>query len=376
MLSFYLIFGLIYVFFLVSLASSWRKNASKKPQHSFSPSVSILIPFRNERINLPSIFALLSTLNYPELEIIFIDDHSDDGSWEWLEQETSFFRHISVIKSQGQGKKSALEIGVQFASGELIFCTDADCSFSDNWIEEMIAPLSDPAIQLVAGAVISEENDLFFSRFQQLDWASILLITNYFFTHKKPLMCSGANLAYRKSAFLQVNGYQGNLEYTSGDDEFLLKKIVNEFGSESCKYIYSNSALVLTKSEKSWSSLFNQRVRWSSKWRAHDSISHILTAILSFVMQLGFLCSFGLLFFGTKGILLFVVFWGVKIGAEYHGLGKVLNSFNKRLPLTDFILTSFIHPLYVLRVGLGALGGKFTWKERVNHRSVNLESEK
>jgi hypothetical protein len=103
---------------------------------------------------------------------------------------------------------------------------------------------------------------------------------------------------------------------------------------------------------------------------------HLLTTLLSLGVQVVFLNSFGLLFGGIKGVLLFLLYWGSKIGAEYHVFGKVLISFNKRLPLRDFIMTFFIHPLYVMKVGLGGFSGKFTWKVRVNQRSVNLEPEK
>jgi len=64
-------------------------------------------------------------------------------------------------------------------------------------------------------------------------------------------MSSAANLAYRKAAFLTVKGYQGNFEYSSGDGDFLLKKIVNEFGAESCRYMHHHTALVYTKAEES-----------------------------------------------------------------------------------------------------------------------------
>jgi len=376
MLSIYLIFGLIYVFFLIFLASFWQGSTPAKHQRAFLPSVSILIPFRNEIENLPVIFAQLSSFNYPRLEIIFIDDQSEDTSVEWLEFKSVNFDHISIVKSEGLGKKRAIQKGVQCAVGEVILCTDSDCSLSATWLEEMIFPFSNPSIQLVAGPVMAAGEAGFCCRFQQIDWASILLLTNFCFIRKKPLMCSAANLAYRKAAFLTVKGYQGNLEYSSGDDEFLLKKIVNEFGAESCTYIHHATALVYTKAEESWKSLYGQRVRWSSKWRAHGSGVHLLTALLSLGVQVIFLSSYGLLFVGIKGVLLFLFFWGLKISAEYHVLGKVLISFNKRLPLRDFILTSFIHPLYVIKVGLGGFSGKFTWKGRVNQRSVNLEPEK
>ena len=131
---------------------------------------------------------------------------------------------FKLIRSAGSGKKAALQSGVHAAKTDLILTSDADCRWKSSWPQQMKAPFSNSSVQLVAGPVLTEKSDGFLAGFQLLDWASILLLTGFSFAQKKPLMCSGANLAFRKSAFLRVFGYAGNEHWLSGDDEFLLKK--------------------------------------------------------------------------------------------------------------------------------------------------------
>ena len=353
----------------------WPTVQDEPLNQLFIPAVTLIIPFRNEAENIPNLSINLKRLKYPNLEIILIDDHSEDDSFELLKKPFGENQNVQVLKSKYTGKKRALEAGVRKAKGEIILCSDADCEFSELWIERMVLPFQNPKVQLVAGTVLIEEDGGFLAAFQTLDWASILLITNYSFVQQNPLMCSAANLAYRKVAFEKVTGYKGNLEFASGDDEFLLKKIHAEYGKGACYYLTSAESTVRTKPESSWEYLINQRVRWASKWKAHFSISHALSAAAAFLTQLIWIGSLYLIFLSEKGLLAFGLVWLIKIASEKLSLGKVLNALGHPPSSISVFKISLVHPFYVLRVGIAALSGKFTWKGRENWRSVNLESE-
>ncbi len=370
MLSFYLIWTLIYFLLLSELAKFWPRRTSETNLIQIFPKVSILIPCRNESGNINRLKEEFNKSHYPDLELILVDDQSEDETYQLIKDVSTLDRRIIPLRSPGEGKKSALEYGISQANGEIILCTDADCSFPENWVEGMISPFENIETQLVAGPVMVIAHERFLGIFQQADWSSILLLTSFFFSKKRPLMCSAANLAYRKSAFLEVQGYEGNRDFASGDDEFLLKKIVKTFGAGSCVYLAFAENLVKTKSETSWKGLINQRVRWAGKWKAHRSFSHTVSAVISFLVQLIWLGSFGLLTLGFPGILMFGLILICKILIEKRSLGKILRSIGIKHKKTDFILTSFLHPIYVLAVGLGAILGNFTWKGRRTGRSV------
>lgn len=372
MLSFYLIWSACYFILLWFLSSTWRADDDYALSAKKEFKISLLIPFRNEIRNLPILISELDKLLPALHEVILVDDHSEDGSGKFLENSALDSAKIRILKNTGVGKKEAMSLGVSFASGEIICCSDADCSFNANWIESITGPFQSETVQLVAGPVISARADSFFFSFQQIEWGSILLVTNYFFSRFKPLMCSAANMAYRKSAFQAVNGYEGNLDQPSGDDEFLLKKVVSEFSEGSCVYVKKEAALVYTASQKNWATFVQQRIRWASKWRAHHSFTHSFSAILSFLVQLVWLGSFLLFFQGVIGLIGFVIVWTLKILIEYNALDLALKTYFIRQKLHNFIGTSFLYPLFVIIVGFAALRGKFSWKGRSNVRSVIL----
>lgn len=188
-------------------------------------------------------------------------------------------------------------------------------------------------------------------------------------------MCSAANMAYRKSAFEAVNGYEGNLDQPSGDDEFLLKKIAGKFPEGSCVYVKQPEAMVFTESQKNWTALVQQRIRWASKWSAHQSFTHSFAAIFSLLIQLVWLTSFLLLFQGLFGMIGFLLVWIGKIFAEGNALAQPLKTYLIRQKLLNFIGTSFIHPIFVVVVGFAALSGKYSWKGRSKGRSVILANK-
>jgi len=356
MLSFYLIGAFVYCILLVFLRSKWLSAASKEQSFERSKlSVTLLIPIRNESQNLDSLLSHLEKIDGEFEEVIFIDDQSEDDSFEKLQELIAKRKPFKLIRSAGSGKKAALQSGVHAAKTDLILTSDADCRWKSSWPQQMKAPFSNSSVQLVAGPVLTEKSDGILAGFQLLDWASILLLTGFSFAQKKPLMCSGANLAFRKSAFLRVFGYAGNEHWLSGDDEFLLKKIHQFFGKESTYYQFKVEALVRTQSEPTWKALFNQRIRWAGKWRAHPSFSHFGASLAVIVMQLFWIASFFLLLEGVWDWIVFFLTWLLKGLGEYYSLEKILECYGEKSKKIHLFGTSLFHPLYSLRIGFGAI---------------------
>jgi hypothetical protein len=235
---------------------------------------------------------------------------------------------------------------------------------SENWLEGIIALYSNPEVKLIASPVMSSGSGVFFDDFQSADCSSIFLITHLFFSVKKPIMCSGANLSYLKECFLAVGGYEGNENILSGDYEFLLKKFFKHYGASGLKYLTQKQVVVRTPSHDEIGSLFSQRIRWASKWNQHKSISHAFSSFFPFLIQLYFISTLYLLGMGISGISVFLIIWVVKIFSERYFLNKVLDFFEINIPEIHWLLISLIHPWYVLIIGIGALRGKYSWKGR------------
>ena len=368
MICFYLIWCFGYFLALAWISCYWPSKSSNIPLSPVQPArISVVIPFRNESRLVSHLIPELHKIRHRVHEILLVDDQSEDDSFEKFNLAAEEVPNLKVLKSTGLGKKAALSKGILEAVGDIILTSDADCKFPETWASEMIRQFENPSVQLVAGPVITEDSKRsLFNGFQQIEWASILLLTQFFFEKGNPLMCSGANLAFRKSAFDQVHGYSGNEKFLSGDDEFLLKKIHQHFGPDSSRYLPIRNALVKTEPQQTWGALLNQRVRWAGKWKLHRSFSHGLVAVFSFVAQLIWIGSVFFLLVGEISILAFLGIWLVKIVAEGIAFRKVLKSLKLSFSWPDLLATSVIHPFYVLAVGIGTIQGKFNWKGRSN----------
>lgn len=365
----YVIFILLYVCLLFSMKWHWQQRKPAPPFKTPESKISILIPYRNESEQLPGLLLNLHKILEPLQEVIFINDQSEDGSREMI---TSFIRdhhqhHWVLLENHGTGKKAALTTGVHYSQSDIILTTDADCILPSKWVFYMGQAFSMDKIQLAAGPVMTVSQSGFFAGFQQIEWASILLMTRYLFSLSSPLMCSGANLAYRKSAFEGVGGYRGNEQYPSGDDEFLLKKIVRNYGPDAVTYLHSKQASVQTYPLQRFSTFLHQRIRWAAKWRLHRSTGHAFAALSAFMMAMIEASTLLLLFGPLKNQLMFLVFWVIKIATERIVLAKVLADYRIRHNLFVFARTSLMHPIYVIIVAFGTLIGKYSWKERNNH---------
>lgn len=363
----YWLFSFGYLLLFASFGYFWLKKEEIAPTTSL-PQLSLVIAVRNEEANLPALFRQLQQLSYPALEILLVDDHSEDGSLLLLrravQEAQAAGKDWQLLQSTGQGKKDAISTALAVAKGSIIVTTDADCSFGSDWLERLTAPFADEKIQLVAGPVMSLPLPKYvFNTFQQVDWASILLVTRTSFSLGAPFMCNAANMTYRKSTFEKVKGYHGNSQLLSGDDEFLLKKIIGVYGKSAVKYVHQPELLVRTLPQTSWQSFLSQRARWASKWRQHD-LGHVLIAAMPSLWLLLYLLSPALLFLGKTGALTFAGLWVMKIASEYWVVSAVFRSFNMRLTLAQMIISSCIHPFYALATVLTIRSKNWEWKGR------------
>ncbi|MHA7130946.1 glycosyltransferase [Algoriphagus namhaensis] len=370
MLTFYLFCTFCYALLLFQMKRVWVQSSHPEGAKDQILSVSVIVPLRNEFSNIPRLMDQICRLKAPDVEVILVDDHSEDQSISLLQEYEAKGMDFKWMKSGVQGKKGAISTGIAAARGELILCSDADCIWPENWVEQYRLAFQDSRIQLVAGPVLplgSSPRNYFF---ELIDWCSILLTTRFSFASQRPLMCSGANLAYRKSAFEAVNGFKGNEHLLSGDDEFLLKKVVSAFGASAVGLHYHRDNLVRTFAQSTISDLLSQRIRWASKWRMHGDFTHLFTSVFAFLIQIFWISS--LFFFFEEdgvGFWSFILIWVVKMAVEWNVLRTVLRDFGLHCPWYYFCLVSVLHPFFVLLTASFAIFGKFEWKGRSNLRN-------
>lgn len=341
----------------LSIVTSKRKNI----QDVFIPSVSVVIPFRNEIENLPLLIKHLSSQEYSgSVEFIFADDHSEDGSADFI-QSSIFTGAICLLSVPGiVGKKATITRAIQFATGEIILTTDADCCPGPHWVSSMAKPFSMFDTKMVLGPVaLSGKN--YFGRLQSAEFLSLMAVTRISSDFHQPLMANGANLAYRKSVFDFVGGYTGNDKISSGDDEFLMRKIHKYFPRG---IIFQNdiSALVSSRTAESLTEFFRQRIRWAGKWRHNENLLARFLAVAVFGLQVLTIILLVNLIASPSIWHLVLLF---RFIPEYILLKTFAKSVSVVLPLKDYLTIALLYPFYVIITALMSIFYSPEWKGRV-----------
>ena len=251
---------------------------------------------------------------------------------------------------------------MQIVNTDWIITTDADCVVNKNWLLTLDNYIQLHNVAMIAGAVTYDCNNSFLHHFQQLDLTSLQGATIGSFGIDKGFMCNGANFAYTKSFFKELNGFEGNDGIASGDDVFLLQKAITRF-PEKVHYLKSQNNIVITKPMNDWKSLFYQRVRWASKTSSYQSTFGKGLGILVFAGNLGLVLGFGFLFLGLTAFqnvfLLFVLKFSVDAVLIYKA-----NHFLNNSKIHYLVFSSLLYPFFSVGVALYSLFGKYEWKGR------------
>ncbi|RTL12551.1 MAG: glycosyltransferase [Flavobacteriaceae bacterium] len=355
---------LIYILFIGQLiyGCNRMKRFSKK---KFTPKTSftIVVPFRNERENLPNLLHSISLLHYPRelVEVILVDDDSND-SWKIEDGRWKF--EIRLIKNERKSnspKKDAIETAIQIAKNDWIITTDADCLVQKDWLTTFDQYIQENEVEMVASGVCYIPKSGFLSAFQNLDFLSLQGATIGSFGINKPFMCNGANFAYSKAFFKELNGFQGNETIASGDDVFLLQKAVLSTPKK-VGFTLAKESIVATKPVENWTELFQQRVRWASKSTGYSSVYGKLLALIVFGGNLVWIMSFLLWLIGLLDQNIFILFVALKFLIDFILLFKTANFFESKLQYV--LASSLLYPFFSVSVAVYSLFGKYNWKGR------------
>ncbi len=355
-----ILIGLWYYDLLSRYARLWKNIGMPKPLENVPLSVSILIPFRNEELSLPTLLDSLNALNIHNhsVEVVFIDDKSADGGVDIIENTIIKLSYSIISNKKKSGKKAAIQLGWGVASGDIILQTDADCMFNSEWLAKMVEPFQDEGINLVSGPVSYGESKGFWENLLALDFAALIAIGAAHIEWKLPMICNGANMAYRKSITSRA---ELNTSKASGDDVFLLQS-AQQLDSNGIVFNKSYEAIVSTSGPDSFMEFWNQRLRWASKNGDYDikKNTYILKAL--WVYNVTILVS--LITFSAVGCTAALYLVLLKVLAE----DKLYSSFSSFFGIETWFKTLLLgqpfHILYMAIVPPLSQILKYQWKER------------
>lgn len=336
-------------------------------QTDLAPSIkiSVIIPARNEEENIGKLLSSLEKQTYaPHLfEVIVVDDHSTDNTIAVV-NSYSFAKLIKLeFDNINSYKKKAIETGISAASGDLIVTTDADCIVPVNWLKTIASFKEITNSVFIAAPVVLENESNLLETFQTLDFLVLQGITAASVQKRFHNMCNGANLAYERKAFFEVNGFTGIDHIASGDDLLLMQKISERFPTK-VSYLLSKDAIVTTQAAKTWKEFFSQRIRWASKATNYNDIKIFSTLFLVYFFNCAMLALFisgfwmPFLWLGLISILV------LKTIIELTFIYPVAKFYNKQNLIKWFPFFQPMHIVYTVIAGWLGVFGSFEWKGR------------
>jgi poly-beta-1,6 N-acetyl-D-glucosamine synthase len=260
---------------MAALASIQRKKENKEiaaalPMTSF-PKVSIIVPAYNEEINAVRTVSNLLQQNYPDLQIIFVDDGSKDSTFKIVSETFDNVPNVQVHTKPNGGKASALNYGISLANTEYVVCIDADTQLKSDAVTQLMKKFSNPAVGAVAGNVKVGNEVNMITR-----WQSIEYITSQNFDRRAfdLLNCitvvPGAIGAFKKEAIIKAGGF--TTDTLAEDCDLTMRLHRNNYLVRNC-----NDAISYTEAPETMKQFMKQRFRWSFGviqcfWKHRDAV--------------------------------------------------------------------------------------------------------
>ncbi len=369
---FYIVFTLYYIFVLLMWYGWGRIKKLQKPAgKSDGLFISVVIAVRNEAKNISDLIDDLArqSLSLRQFEIIIVDDRSEDATVSVVEKslishEKLNARIISAELHEDMApKKAALLTGIVNAEGDIIVTTDGDCRVGSDWLEAIKSPFSHEKIMFVSGPVVIDEGAGLFSKMQSFEFTSLMGSGAAMIALGYPLMCNGANLAFRKTAFDKVGSYESVAHHATGDDVYLMQKIYAAFPG-SAHFIKDQRAVIRTGAGGSLRDVVHQRRRWASKWNKHLLAGSWVLPVFLFVFYLSFLTALILPFYHGELMISMANVVIVKMVLDYFFLREVVTFSGLRMRFWLFLLMEVLYPFYVLFFGIAVHFGGWRWKGR------------
>ncbi|MEW5676220.1 glycosyltransferase [Flavobacterium enshiense] len=264
------------------------------PKQQITPKripISVIVCAKNEAEKVQNFVPLLADQNYPDYEIVLIDDASSDETLEIFEAFEKQYANVKLVKVQNNeafwgNKKFALTLGIKAASKEYLLFTDADCyPTSKDWITNMSSQFTMHKTIVLGYGAYEKIKGSFLNKIIRFE--TLLTATQYFSWAKmgKPYMGVGRNLAYKREEFFRVNGFIEHMTIRSGDDDLFINQAAK---ASNTAYCYTPDSFTISEPKQTWKEWFNQKRRHVSTAKFYKGFDKFQLGLYYF-SQLSFL---------------------------------------------------------------------------------------
>lgn len=341
-------------------------------ENNLNSSLTVIIPVRNEGTTIGLLLDDLCRQEQQPVEILVIDDHSEDNTRAVVEAVQRYCKIVRLLELRGaEGKKKAIELGVQQAAGSVIVTVDGDCRVGVRWLSSIQRWFTDDAVKFVFGGVRISQDMSFGADVQAIEFSSLVGTGAATIGYGLPSVCNGANMAFRKDVFQEVHGYQDNHHIPSGDDEFLMRKVTTHY-PRGVRFNNQPEGSVSTGAIKNFFGFLSQRIRWAGKWKHHRNPGNKLLPVVIFLIHFFILVTAVWIGFTGEWKWIAAGFLAKSL-AELIFLRGIIQFLGGTWNWKAFILLELVYSFYAVSFGILANSRSFEWKGRkLEHAAAKI----
>jgi len=315
------VFVAVVVLQMVYYLVIYGKFAFAKPQDITTKKlpVSVIVCAKNDSENVKRLIPLLAAQNYPDFELVLIDNASSDDTLDVFEEFEQQYPNIRLVKVENNeafwgNKKYALTLGIKAAKKEYLLFIDANCvPNSPEWIAHMASQFTMSKTIILGYAAYEKKKNSFLNKIIRYD--GMLNATQYFAWARagRPFNGNGRNLAYKKEEFFKVNGYINHMKMHMGEDSLFINEVATPKNTAICYTPESFTYRESKKSFKGWIKEKRKKTYTASFFRSFDQlqIKAFYVSQLSFIVLAIVLAAlqFNWMFLVPVIVLRYIISW-------------------------------------------------------------------
>lgn len=335
------------------------KRAKEEIQMPGHEPITVVICAHNEEQNLRELLPMLYGQDYPDFEVLVIDDRSSDATHDFLKEEKLTEPRLKIVTIENtpehiNNKKYGLTLGIKTAKNDMLLLTDADCRPAGNqWIAQMAGRFREDT-QIVLGYSPYQYKKGLLNAF--IRYETLLTAIQYLSValSGRPYMGVGRNLAYRKSFFLQSKGFNNHLKITGGDDDLFVNQNAGKKNTSIC---VGAESITRSVPKTNFDAYYLQKKRHLSVGKFYKASDKMKLSVFALSHVLTWFC-FIILIVAWKEPYIVLGGFILKMAIQYTILSISLKKLGDKFNLAWLPFLDFCYVFYYITTGFTAFFSK------------------
>ena len=353
------LFYYLWFYLAVYLKQEKTDGTARKP-------VSVIICARNEAENLKNFLPSVLEQEYPDYEVIVVNDCSEDNSYEILGNFLPIYPHLRISNVNRDpkfthNKKFAQFIGIKAAKNEILVFTDADCRpESPQWLDGIASHFDDKTdFVLGYGGYINKKG--LFNKYIRYDCMTIAMQYLGMAIRRVPYMGVGRNLAYRRSLFFEKKGFGAYNHVISGDDDLFVNSNANKANTAVEIISSSHTRSVPCTNFSDWKIQKKRHLTTAPYYKLRDKFLLVAEPASRIIFYVAFIILLSLPFLWQYALMIF----GLRLITQITVVALVQKKLNEPGMAGYSIFFDIFSPLingFLLLTNTLKRPGKYQWK--------------